>query len=1197
MKKLIRTLAIMLLTTLLAIALNTGFQLPMQRALAVDNPITIENSLPGNPKSEWDISGAGSSNIQGFTTDISYNRGDTVNFKIKTSSNATNYSLDIYRMGYYAGNGARKVATVQPGAQQISNARNQPACNTDSTTALYDCGNWNVSGSWTIPTDATSGIYFAKAVITGGASGSSHIVFIVRNDSSTSDILFQTSDTTWQAYSTYGGASLYSGGPGPKGGAYKVSYNRPFNTRSVDNGQDWLFNAEYPMVRWLEANGYDVSYFTGVDSDRYGDLIKNHKLFLSVGHDEYWSKQQRQKVESARDAGVNLAFFSGNEVFWKIRWENSIDGSGTPYRTLVCYKETHANAKIDPSPEWTGTWRDPRFSPPADGGRPENALTGTLFTVNDGATTAIQVPAADGKMRFWRNTSIANLSSGSTATLSSQTLGYEWDEDIDNGFRPAGSFRMSTTTVNNAPILIDYGSTFGSGTAVHSLTLYKYKGSTGKEALVFGSGTVQWPWGLDINHDRVPSGATPDVRMQQATVNLFADMGVQPATLQSGLVQASASGDIQLPTSTISSPSNNATVQTGTQVTISGTASDTGGGVVGGVEVSVDGGTTWHPANGRASWSYSWKPTTAGTYTIKSRAIDDSGNIQTPETQITVTVGSRCSTNNPCSTIWDNSATPSVLTDPDTSGIEVGIKFRSQVDGYITGIRFYKGPQNTGTHEGTLWSSSGTQLARATFTNESASGWQQVNFSNPVAITANTNYVASYHTNVGRYSLSEEYFTNSGVDSYPLYALRNGESGGNGVYTYNANPTFPTFSYKSSNYWVDVVFTTNVGLAVTATTPSNGATGVSTNTTVTATFNKALDPTTINTNTFELRGANNALVAATVSYNSANNTATLTPTAALAATTTYTATVKGGTNGVKDQGGNPLAANVSWSFTTNTPDTTPPTVTSTTPASSATGVSTSTTVKATFSEAMNAATINISTFELRDSSNTAIAATVSYDTASNTATLTPSSPLANSTTYTATVKGGTTDPRVKDLAGNALAQNYTWSFTTSATSLVSIWDNTATPATITDPDNSAVELGVKFKSDVNGYIKGIRFYKSPQNTNTHVGTLWNSSGQQLAQVTFTSETASGWQQANFANPVAINANTVYVMSYHTNVGKYSVTENYFTNSGVDKLPLHALRNGESGGNGVYTYSANPAFPTSSYAASNYWVDVLFSTTP
>ncbi len=613
------------------------------------NPIVCENAKPGNPSSEWDVSGAGDASIQGYATDISVNLGETVRFKISTPS--TDYRLDIYRMGYYGGNGARKVATVQPSATL---PQTQPNCLTNAT-GLMDCGNWAESASWAVPSDAISGIYFAKAVREDGANAgrASHIVFVVRNDASTSDVLFQTADTTWQAYNTYGGNSLYTGsGPGTGGSsdgrAYKVSYNRPFNTRSVDGGQDWLFNAEYPMVRWLEANGYNVSYFTGVDSDRRGNLIANHKLFLSVGHDEYWSDVQRANVESARNTGRHLAFFSGNEVFWKIRWENSIDGSGTPYRTLVCYKETH-NFPNNPDPlsnVWTGTWRDPRNSPPKDGGRPENALTGTLFTVNDGATTSIEVPAEDGKMRFWRNTSIANLAAGTKATLPFGTLGYEWDEDIDNGFRPAGLIRLSTTTVNGAPVLVDYGSTFGSGTATHSLTLYKH----GSGALVFGAGTVQWPWGLDSNHDR--GSTAPDVSMQQATVNLFADMGVQPATLQPGLVAAMASTDTTPPNSTITAPTSGSTVQPGSLVTITGTASDAGGGVVGGVEVSVDGGTSWRRANGRASWTYAWTaPGTPGSVTIRSRAADDSGNLETPGTGITVTVGSGSDTTPPTVTM------------------------------------------------------------------------------------------------------------------------------------------------------------------------------------------------------------------------------------------------------------------------------------------------------------------------------------------------------------------------------------------------------------------------------------------------------------------------------------------------------------------------------------------------------------------
>ena len=163
-------------------------------------------------------------------------------------------------------------------------------------------------------------------------------------------------------------------------------------------------------------------------------------------------------MEAARNAGVHLAFFSGNEVFWKTRWENSTDGSATPHRTLVCYKETHADAEIDPSPEWTGTWRDPRFSPPADGGRPENALTGTLFKVNGYESRSIVVPQAEGRMRFWRNTSAAALALPTDKlTLPLGTLGYEWDHSPNDGFRPAGLIHLSNATYNVPAELKDFG--------------------------------------------------------------------------------------------------------------------------------------------------------------------------------------------------------------------------------------------------------------------------------------------------------------------------------------------------------------------------------------------------------------------------------------------------------------------------------------------------------------------------------------------------------------------------------------------------------------------------------------------------------------------------------------------------------------------------------------------------------------------
>lgn len=608
---------------------------------AMANDIVCENSKPGNQSSDWQISGSGDPSIQGFATDISVNQGATISFKINTTAKA--YTIGIFRLGYYGGLGARQVASVTPSATL---PQTQPACKTDTSTNLFDCGNWAVSASWQVPSNATSGIYFA-VLIRPDTGGASQIFFIVRNDTGHSDMLYQTSDETWQAYNAYGGHSLYGQMDtfDLPNRAFKVSYNRPVITRDFANeSATFVFGAEHPLVRWLEANGYDVTYFTGIDAARNGTLIRNHKVYISSGHDEYVSGPQRTNIEAARDAGVNLAFFSGNEVFWKTRLENSIDGTSTPNRTLVCYKETLANGVIDPAdpPTWTGTWRDPRFSPPADGGRPENSLSGTIFMVDGPGTDnpgnlSIKVPAADGKMRFWRNTSVANLTSGQTATLPAGTLGYEWDEDLDNGARPAGLFELSTATYSlTLDLLLDYGGTYGAGSATHHLTMYRAPSG----ALVFGAGTVQWSWGLDSNHDNSFgfTNPSPSSDMQQATVNLFADMGMQPGSLQSGLLFATKSTDTTAPTSVITSPKAGATLAVGNAVTVTGTATDAGGGVVGGVEISTDGGLNWHQATGRENWSYNWTVLTSGSVTLKTRAVDDSGNLETPSAGVTFNI-------------------------------------------------------------------------------------------------------------------------------------------------------------------------------------------------------------------------------------------------------------------------------------------------------------------------------------------------------------------------------------------------------------------------------------------------------------------------------------------------------------------------------------------------------------------------------
>ena len=448
-------------------------------------------------------------------------------------------------------------------------------------------------------------------------------------------MLLQTSDATWQAYNTYGGNSLYqctvACHPGKTRKSTRAPTRSPTTARSHTGATtpNNFFYAEYQLVRFLEQNGYDVSYTSEAEVDQNGALLKNHKLFISSGHDEYWSPGQRASVLAAREAGVNLAFFSGNEMFWKTRWGPSTEGTGTPYRTLTTYKETHykfAEWPIDPlePPIWTGTWADPRFTPPADGGQPQNAVTGQEFKVNSG-TRAITVPSQYGKLRLWHNTEVANLQPGQTQTIAPETLGYEWDEDYDNGFRPAGQFDLSSTTATGVEVFNDYGTNTEIATATHHLT--QYRAPSG--ALVFGAGTVQWAFGLGDQR-------SPDPNMQQATVNLFADMGVQPGSLEEPtLIAATKSSDTTAPTSTITSPTDGETLQDGGQVTISGTASDAGGGVVAGVEVSTDNGSTWHPAtlttpaDQSVGWSYTWAAHGSPTTTIKSRAVDDSANLET----------------------------------------------------------------------------------------------------------------------------------------------------------------------------------------------------------------------------------------------------------------------------------------------------------------------------------------------------------------------------------------------------------------------------------------------------------------------------------------------------------------------------------------------------------------------------------------
>ncbi|MBA8792710.1 methionine-rich copper-binding protein CopC [Friedmanniella endophytica] len=1292
-----RTRLLGLLGSILLVAgLLVAVPAPKAAAACSGNAIACENQLPGTSPNVWDQ--GDDTTILGFATQMSVNAGGSVSFKV--TSGGKPYTLDIYRLGYYQGNGARKITSL------TTTVQTQPACASSTSTEIYDCGTWKVGATWSVPTTAVSGVYLAKVTLQNGDA--SHIPFVVRNDGNTSTVIMKTSDATWQAYNLYGGNDFYSGGA--NGRAYKLSYNRPFINRTGIEKRDYLFSNEYPMIRYLEQNGFDVSYVSDIDVSTDSSLLTKHKVFLSVGHDEYWSKSERANVTAARDAGVNLAFFSGNEVYWKTRLEPSQDGTNTANRTLVCYKDTwesSANAivRIDTDPAGpTPTWRDPRYG---DLGFPaENNLTGTMFMANSD-DLPMTVQANEGKYRVWRNTGLDSMA-GSSTTLANHLVGYESDEDVDNGYRPAGLIDMSTTTGSTPEYLQDYGKTVAPGTTTHHITLYR----AASGALVFGAGTIQWAWGLDANHDG-DDIQPADPRIRQATLNVLTDMGATATTLTADLTATTKSTDTTPPTVTVSSPTSGSTIAQGSLVTVSGTATDVGGRVAG-VEVSVDGGASWHPAAGTTSWSYQDILTGNGANAIQVRATDDSANTSAPTS---VSITSPC----PCSIF--GVITPTVVDGADGSAVTLGVKFTASQAGFISGIRFYKASTNTGTHTGTLYDGNGNVLATGTFSNETTSGWQTLAFANPVAITANTTYVAAYYAPKGHYSADSTFFSGRGHAAGILTAP-GGSSVTNGVYANGS--AFPQSSYAQTNYYVDVTYTqtNNTPTTVTAVTPSSGATSVQSSTSVTATFSKDVGSSGV---TMAVQDAANNAVSGTTSYSSTSRTATFNPTQTLAAGTTYTATVSatgmaapyqwtfttasaanpngscpcslfadsdqpsagpdsdtvsvqlgmaftvsqsgqitggrffknvenGGTHTVSLWKGstqlatgtatnetssgwqsvtfsNPVAVSTGTTYVisytapqgrydytsgglssaitkgplssvstggrysygsgalTSTSSTNyyvdpvyvpspnaAPTVVSTTPGDGATGVSVSGTVSATFSTPVQAGSAVITV--KRKSDGTVISGTVSNESQGSVATFTPSSSFDPGTTYTATISGA------KNLSGTAMSGSTSVSFTTAGAGACpcSLFASTTTPSLSDSGDTAAVTLGLKFSSSVNGTITGLRYYRDAANTGTHTGALWTSGGTKLAGLTFT-DSGTGWQTASFSSPVSITAGTTYVASYYAPNGHYSADQSYFA-SPVVNTPITGIDS---------TYVYGTGFPTASYMDSNYYVDVVFST--
>jgi len=478
------------------------------------NPIQRENARLGT--FDWRVTNpALHREIEGYASLTSVHRSHQIRFYIHTQDSS--YSLAIYRTGWYGGLGARLVH-----GPVALRGISQPMPSMDPQTGLVEC-------VWRDPylllvgeadqENWVSGIYLVK--LTASRSGAqAYIIFVVRDDTRPSDWLFQSSVTTYQAYNNWGGKSLYDFNS-REGRAYKVSFNRPYAISSnpaaaYGNGAgDFLTNNavppadassasgwEYNMVRWLEREGYDVTYSTNVDTHSNPRLLDRHKGWLSVGHDEYWTWQMRANVEGARDRGLNLAFFSGNVCYWQIRLEPNLS-TNEPDRTIVSYKDDaptcdpYARGRSEDYHLMTVRWRDPPIN------RPEDSLIGVMYDGNP-VDEDIIISVSD----HWSMQG-TSLQVGDRLP---RLLGYEADRSFGGAPANMGILAESPYMFEGQP---------------HLAHMTSYSLPTG--ATVFATGTIQWSWGLDDFN-------VPDLRKsclnshaQQITRNVLAHFQRSPS--------------------------------------------------------------------------------------------------------------------------------------------------------------------------------------------------------------------------------------------------------------------------------------------------------------------------------------------------------------------------------------------------------------------------------------------------------------------------------------------------------------------------------------------------------------------------------------------------------------------------------------------------------------------------------------------
>jgi hypothetical protein len=473
----------------------------------VPNAIHLENEKPGT--TAWQITNPVSTTnweIAGYAGATSINRGESLPLMISLSAPGQ-YRVEVYRLGFYAGQGGRLVFT----SGTLSGVTQAPCNVTDAATQLIEC-KWTTSTTLVSNADWTTGLYVAK--LTALASGKqSQIWFVVRDDASHAELLFQSSFNTFLAYNSYGTTerhSLYEYNSTNGRRAFKVSFDRPFGQTTFEPGSsNKMIRYERNMARWLESQGYDVTYISNLDTHLNPGQLLNHKAFLSVGHDEYWSLEMRNGVEAARDAGINLGFFSANTAYWRVRFEPST--SGVANRVMVCYKDPAAKDPVAP----TYLWRGP------ENNRPENALLGVMYVGDNDTNPAYNWVVVNSNDPYYANTGVKE------GTVLPAIVGYEWDAIVNNGATPAGLVMLSSSPT--VPTTIAPGLPAGTSSSISNAA--RYTAASG--AKVFATGSIEFSWGVDS--DGVFPAAS-DVRVKQFTVNVLSSLGARPVTPDDGIV-------------------------------------------------------------------------------------------------------------------------------------------------------------------------------------------------------------------------------------------------------------------------------------------------------------------------------------------------------------------------------------------------------------------------------------------------------------------------------------------------------------------------------------------------------------------------------------------------------------------------------------------------------------------------------------